>query len=136
MTLPLVSASKARMAPTRHQLVQGLGYIVHDGPPDLPAGSNGNLNCDPPPGTIPGSAHLLRPPGGHPPIAMLWHAGEQAWLCPQPGRGNRLGWPTAHLRKAGWEYVGPTDDLGAGLAAMLPEPELAAMPKPKKKGRG
>jgi len=103
----LVPRDVAHRRKTHHQLVPGLGYVAHAGPPDLPAGCDGKENCAPPRGTADGTIHLMRPPGGHPPLAMRWVAADQAWESLQPERGNRLAWPTSHLTKAGWAYLRP-----------------------------
>jgi hypothetical protein len=110
----VVEKTAAQRKKTHHQFIPGIGYIAHDGPPELPAGVNGTKNCDPAKGTKDGSLHLLRPPNGHPPLAFEWIAAERAWESVQPERGNRLAWPADHLKRAGWEYVGPTDDRSAG----------------------
>jgi hypothetical protein len=103
----LVGRNTAFARRTHHQFIPGMGYVAHSGPPDLPPTANGSKNCDPPANTADGSLHMLRPPGGHPPLAMVWVAAEKAWASRQPERGNRLAWPTSHLQRAGWEYIGP-----------------------------
>lgn len=90
---------------THHQFVPGIGYIAHAGPPELPPTANGRENCAPPGGTEDQSLHLLKPPGGAPPLAMVWHAGERAWGALKPEKGNRLAWSTDYLMRAGWKYV-------------------------------
>lgn len=113
-TLPIVNRATAMLRQTQHQFLQGIGYIVHSGPPDLPAAARGNANCDPPPGTAEGSVHLLQPPGAFTHMPMRWISVERAWASLHPGKGNRLAWTTDHLRKAGWEYVGPLEEKVAG----------------------
>lgn len=103
----VVNRPAAHQRKTGHQFVPGLGYVAHQGPPPLNPRANGTKNCDPPQGTRDGSVHLLRPPNGHPPITMVWIAMERAWASRMPERGNRLAWPTSHLRRAEWEYIGP-----------------------------
>lgn len=104
----LVTQAHAHRAKTRHQFVPGLGHVAHQGPPDLPPGANGTLNTKPPAGTADGSIHLLRPPTrGAKPMPFCLVAAERAWASLKPGAGNRLAWPTEHLMRAGWEYVGP-----------------------------
>jgi hypothetical protein len=49
----------------------------------------------------------MKPPGGAKPLEMIWVAAERAWASAIPDRGNRLAWPTSHLMRARWEYVGP-----------------------------
>jgi hypothetical protein len=49
----------------------------------------------------------MKPPTGAAPLEMIWIAAERAWASRIPDRGNRLAWPTGHLMRAGWEYVGP-----------------------------
>lgn len=105
MTSPLVSRREAVKDPTRHQMIPGLGYLAHSGPPELPAATKGEKNCAPPPGTAHGSRHVLRPPGGHSPMILSWLEGH-GWSHPH-GKGNRLAWSAEHLSRAGWEYVGP-----------------------------
>ena len=107
MTDPFVSRAEAHRKMTHHQYVDGLGFLAHSGPPELPAAAQGSKNCAPPSSTKDGSPHLLRPPGGHPDMILLWVAAENAWRSTHPGKGNRLAWTTDHLSKAGWEYVGP-----------------------------
>lgn len=101
------SQQQAHKARTKHQFVPGIGYLEHSGAPDIRPHPAGGKNCDPAPGTADGSLHTMRPPNGHPPMMMMWIAAEKAWASRQPERGNRLAWSTAHLSKAGWEYVGP-----------------------------
>lgn len=105
-TSPIVRRSVAQAKPTLHRFIRGIGYLAHDGPPELPRGSNGKKNCAPPEGTPDGSIHLLQPPTGAPPMALKWSVKHSAWLSLEPSAGNRLGWPAEHLMKAGWEYVG------------------------------
>lgn len=102
-----VSRGEALRKRTQHQFIPGLGYIAHGSAPDLPKAANGNKNCEPIPGTADGSIHLLRPPTGAPPLALVWIAAERAWASLKPEAGNRLAWLTGHLSRAGWEYVGP-----------------------------
>jgi hypothetical protein len=108
MTSPFVSRSEAHQKMTHHQYMDGIGYVAHSGPPELPLGRVvSSKNCAPPPGAKDGSAHLLKPPGGHPDMIMLWVAAENAWRPTHPGKGNRLAWSTDHLMRSGWEYLGP-----------------------------
>jgi hypothetical protein len=118
---PLVNRATAHQKRIHHQFVPGMGYIAHTAAPDLPAGANGTKNCNPPSGTKDGTSHIMQPPGGHPQMAMIWHAAESAWGPTKPGHGNRLAWEPAHLSKAGWEYIGPGD---------------APVPAPTKGGKG
>jgi hypothetical protein len=111
------SRSTARAHPTHHQFIPGIGYVAHARPPELPPNANGSANCAPPEGILDGTVHMMRPPNGHPSIAMVWHARTRAWGSTTPGRGNRLGWPLDHLMKAGWAYVGPAP-------AVIAVPEL------------
>jgi len=104
--VPLVSRAEALKRPTHHQYLHGLGYLVHSGPPELPEAARGEKNCAPPDGVGNRSRHVLQPPGKHPPMTMIWHAGDGAWMHPAH-KGNRMGWTPDHLSKAGWEYVGP-----------------------------
>jgi hypothetical protein len=104
--IPLVDRKTALKKRTNHERIPGMGYLVHSGPPDLPADASGNQNCAPPAGTVDGSAHVLKPPGGAKPMRMVWIGAEKAWAHPA-GKGNRLAWPTDHLMRAGWKYVGP-----------------------------
>jgi len=104
---PIVRRATAHQKRTHHQFVPGLGYVAHEAPPDLPAVAKGDKNCEPPASVRDGSVHIMKPPGGHPPMAMTWIAGERAWASRPPNRGNRLAWTPAHLSSAGWEYVGP-----------------------------
>lgn len=106
----LVDGMTAHRRPTHHQMVSGLGYVAHQGPPDLPRHARGTKNTDPPAGTLDGSLHVLQPPGEHPPMTMRWHRATKSWAALNPQQGNRLAWPTEHLKKAGWEYVGPAPD--------------------------
>lgn len=115
----LVTRDIAHRRPTHHQLIRGLGYIVHAGPPDLPDGCDGKENCEPPKGTIDGTLHLMQPPGAHPPLTMIWNARERAWSSLNPERGNRLAWSPAHLSKAGWAYM-----------QLAPEPEPSPVVDP------
>ncbi len=103
----LVSRKSALAKQTHHQLVPGLGYLPHAGPPDLPPDAIGNKNCKPPLNTADGSEHILQPAGGHPPMKMTWVAAESAWASMKPGKGNRMAWTCDHLSKAGWEYLSP-----------------------------
>lgn len=112
----LVTRSTAHAKKTHHQMVAGLGYVAHSGPPELPPGSDGSANCDPPATTADGSVHLLRPPNGARPIAMKWVVAERAWESMTPDRGNRLAWPADFLKKAGWAYM-------SAAPIVLPEPE-------------
>ena len=107
MTSPFVTREHAHQKRTHHQYIDGLGYMAHEGPPELPAAAQGAKNCVPPEGTKDGTAHLLQPPGGHPQMILLWVEAEGAWASRHPGKGNRLAWTTDHLMRAGWEYVGP-----------------------------
>ena len=107
MMTPFVTRAEAHKKKTHHQFVPGMGYLSHAGAPELPPGANGSKNCAPPEDAKDGSLHALRPPGGHPPMNMLWVAGERAWAHPVPGSGNRLAWPVEHLMRAGWEYIEP-----------------------------
>jgi len=102
---PLVDRATAYKKLTQHQFIPGMGYLAHSGPPELPAVAKGTKNCIPPAGTKDGSAHVLKPPGGAPPMRMLWIEAERAWASPKPATGNRLAWTTDHLTKAGWEYI-------------------------------
>lgn len=102
-----VPRAEAHKNPTHHQFVPGLGYISHGGPPDLPAGATGSKNCAPLAGVKDGSAHFMQPPGGHPPMMMIWLADAGAWRAFHPGKGNRIAWTTDHLSRAGWEYIDP-----------------------------
>ena len=110
-TSPFVSRKEALRKPTHHQFIKGIGYIAHSGPPELPLGSNGAKNCEPPKNTPDKSVHVLRPPNGARDMTFVWHAADQAWAAIVPDKGNRLAWPTSHLQKAGWAYVGPIDAL-------------------------
>lgn len=104
---PLVTRSEAVKQRTHHQLLRGIGYLKHSGPPELPASARGSKNCEPGAGTRNGTIHLMKPPGGAKPLEMIWVAAERAWASAIPDRGNRLAWPTSHLMRARWEYVGP-----------------------------
>ena len=106
MTMPLVSRTEAMGQRTHHQYIQGIGYLKHSGPPDMPASARGNKNCAPAQGTKDDSRHLLKPPNGAPPMTLKWVAKENAWAPMNPAKGNRLAWPTSHLQRAGWEYIG------------------------------
>ena len=110
MASPLVSRKVALKNRTHHQFIPGIGYLAHDGPPELPAEMSGGKNCEPPSGSKDGSAHMIRPPNGAAPMAFLWAAGEKAWASPRPEAGNRLAWAPTHLSRAGWEYGGPAKD--------------------------
>lgn len=104
----IVARSQAMRAKTRHQFIQGVGYLPHGGPPELePHQATGTKNCDPPEMAIDGSQHMLRPPNGAPPRIFVWVKAEKAWEAFPFGVGNRLAWPASHLMKASWEYVGP-----------------------------
>ncbi len=107
MTSPLVSRIEALKKPTHHQFVPGIGYLVHSGAPEIPDGAKGGKNCKPADRTKDGSRHLLKPPGGHPPLLMAWVASEGAWSALKHGAGNRLAWTAEHLSAAGWEYLKP-----------------------------
>ena len=103
----IVKRSVALKSPIRHQLVPGLGYVAHEDEPELGPQYHGKKNCKPADGTPDKTMHLLRPPGGHPPMGMVWVQKDGAWASQMPGKGNRLAWSTAYLSKVGWEYVGP-----------------------------
>jgi len=105
MASPVVTRKAALLKPTHHQFVPGIGYISHTGLPELPSDARGDKNCDPPAGSKDGSAHLFNPPTGGKMVELHWVAAEKAWASPDRKRGNRLAWPVAHLRKAGWEYA-------------------------------
>ena len=107
MTSPIVSRERAHQKRTHHQFVPGIGYLAHDGPPELPKGCNGTKNCAPPAGTKDGTFHIMRPSHGASPIQMIWVAAENSWASTKPEKGNRLAWTVDHLKRAGWEYVGP-----------------------------
>jgi hypothetical protein len=114
---PFVSRKEALKKRTHHQFINGIGYIAHSGPPELPAACNGNKNCDPPKNTRDGSVHVLLPPNGAGPMKFTWIAAEQAWASTVPDKGNRLAWPTSHLQRAGWSYAGPEEDKPAKKTA-------------------
>jgi hypothetical protein len=118
----VVGKAVAHKRKTHHQHVPGIGYVAHAGPPDLPPECQGRENCDPPRGTADGSLHNLKPPGGHPPMTLRWVAGERAWESLQPERGNRLAWPTSHLMKAGWAYLGATDTISLPASVVVVAP--------------
>lgn len=103
----IVKRSTAVKAMLRHQFVPGLGYVAHEGEPELGPEYNGKANCAPAPQTATDTLHLLRPPGGHPPMTMRWVAKESAWAPTVQGKGNRLAWSHGYLSRAGWEYIGP-----------------------------
>lgn len=107
MSSPLVSREEAYRKPTHHQMIVGMGYLAHSGPPALPLGANGNKNCAPPADAKDGSRHLLLPPNGAPAMPFVWIAAHRAWGSALPQKGNRLAWPIDHLMRAGWAYVKP-----------------------------
>jgi hypothetical protein len=109
---PIVSRATAHQKRTHHQFVAGLGYIAHEGPPELPPAAQGTKNCQPPSGTADRSVHVMQPPGGAGTMLMVWHA-DGAWGPIKPGQGNRMAWEPSHLSRAGWEYVGPADGAPA-----------------------
>jgi hypothetical protein len=98
-----VNRTEAMRDPTRHQYVEGIGYVAHSGAPEF-APVRAPKNCAPPAKTADGSHHMLKPPSGGKPIMMVWWAKHRAWATIHPGKGNRLCWTTDHLSKAGWEY--------------------------------
>jgi hypothetical protein len=108
MASPIVSRKSAHLKMTHHQYIDGIGYLVHEGPPELPLGhGGGSKNCEPSKGTKDGSEHFLQPPRGAPEMILVWVEAERAWRPPHPGRGNRLAWSTDYLSRAGWEYLQP-----------------------------
>src|ERR1700674_5287905 len=107
MPVSTVTRETAHQKRIHHQFIAGLGYVAHSAPPDLPQTARGNKNCNPPTGTQDGTLHLMQPPTGAPPIAMVWLQREQAWASTNIARANRLAWPVTHLSRAGWEYSGP-----------------------------
>lgn len=87
----------------RHSFQPGIGYINHGEHPPLPEVRGRIPNsgtCEPPPGTLNGSRHILSYQGRD--LEFTWSASEHAWERPF---GNRLAWTTAHLTAAGWLYV-------------------------------
>jgi hypothetical protein len=107
--IPIVQRRDAMKRQTGHQHVPGIGYIVHSGPPDLPAEYPvGSKPCEPPADAADGSLHVLRAPQGGE-IRMRWIAAEQAWAALKSDQGNRMAWPTSYLSRAGWEYMRPEE---------------------------
>jgi hypothetical protein len=109
MGSPLVARHTAIAKQTHHQFIKGIGYLAHEGPPELPRSANGKKNTNPPAGTKTGFVGLLRPPTGGNPVRFVWVSPEGAWASPAM-KGNRMAWTTTYLQLAGWEYVGPADD--------------------------
>lgn len=110
MTSPLVSRDEALAKPMHHQYVIGIGYLAHDGPPDLPASASGRKGCCPKKDAAEGSLHVMKPPNGAGPVIMLWSRKHQAWSALNPGKGNRMAWSAEFLMRAGWEYVRPAKE--------------------------
>lgn len=105
--IPIVSRRDAMKRQIAHQHVPGMGYIVHSGPPDLPAEYPvGSKSCDPPAAAADGSVHLLKAPQGKT-VPLRWIATERAWAALKTDAGNRMAWPIGFLSRAGWAYVGP-----------------------------
>lgn len=109
MAQAIVSRSTATKDPTRHQFVKNIGFLMHDGPPELPPGYNGTANCAPAADAPDLSVHVLQTPGDGVEIRMKWLADHRAWSSMVFGKGNRLAWTPDHLSRAGWKYVGPVD---------------------------
>jgi hypothetical protein len=107
--IPITNRREAIKRQTGHQHVPGIGYIVHSGPPDLPADYPvGSKPCNPPSGAVDGSLHLMRTPQGTE-LKMRWVASEGAWAALKSDQGNRMAWEASYLSRAGWEYVGPDE---------------------------
>jgi hypothetical protein len=102
-----VNRTEAMKNPTRHQYVEGIGYIPHSGPPEFGSPVKMPKNCLPPAGTKDGTLHEMIPPNGAKPVTMAWWAKHKAWAALHPGKGNRLCWTVDHLSRAGWEYGNP-----------------------------
>ena len=66
------------------------------------------MTCNPPPGTKPGTLHVLRKPLRAPLLATLIPDGN--WMFPRWDAANFLV-PPAQMVSEGWRYAGPAPEL-------------------------
>lgn len=98
------TGAQAHASPTTHVFRPGHGYIEFAAHMALKHGPVRGGNCRPPEGTAAHSRHLLKPPGGHAPLACAWIAAQQAWM-PLHRDGKRMAFTADYLASHGWQYL-------------------------------
>ena len=95
-----VNRDAAHLAPHRHTMIPGLGYLDIGELPKPRLAARGT--CLPPTGALDGSSFKLKSPHGAV-VEMTWR--KVLWWSPKPTLSNRLAWTPSHLAQAGWSVI-------------------------------